>query len=99
MKAPIAVGIFLLVAVSTVRAENFVEVVDGSGKPIKNHRVDVDSIRKDADGFVYFTENTPMGRSDSALNCENRTWKYDGSKVVPGNYGAALAEFVCSRAT
>lgn len=97
MKTRIAVAIFLLAAASTAQAENYVEVVDASGKPIKNHTVDVDSIRKDADGFVYFTQKTPMGQSDSAIDCQKRTWKYDGSAVVPGSYGAALADFVCSR--
>ena len=75
------------------------EVVYKSGHPIKNHTVDVDSIRKDPDGFVYFTEKTPMGQSDSAIDCQKRTWKFNGEKVVPGSYGVALADFVCSRAT
>lgn len=98
MKTRIAVGVCLFVIVSAAYAENFVGIVDVTGSAIKDHAVDADSIRKSDDGFVYFTEKNPMGLYDKAVDCQKRIWKSNRREVVPGSYGALLADFVCSRA-
>lgn len=98
MKTRIVVGICLFVTVSAAYAENFVDMVGATGSAIKDHAVDVDSIRKSDDGFVYFTEKNPMGLYNKVVDCQKRIWKSNGREVVPGSYGALLADFVCSRA-
>lgn len=97
MKTSIAITFCLLATIPAAHAVNFVTVPDAKGAPIVNHTVDVDSIRKGDDGFVYFTEKNPMGQRDTAVHCGKRTWKSSGDKIVPGSYGALLADFVCSR--
>ncbi|MBI1919530.1 MAG: hypothetical protein HYS23_00465 [Geobacter sp.] len=105
----IKVGICLFGIVPVAHAVNF---VDTPGAAMKDHAVDVDSIRKGDDGLVYFTEKNPMGLYDRAVNCQERIsytlsfkepqkypdWRSKGQKIVPRSYGALLADFVCSRA-
>ena len=101
MKTRIAMGICLFVIISSAHAVNFVDTTT-----MKDHAVDVDSIRRGDDSLVYFTEKTAMGLYDMAVDCQKRIsyntgrpdWKSHGSKVTPGSYGATVANFVCSRA-
>lgn len=69
--------------------------------------IDVDSIRKDADGLVHYRERHINLVYNKAYNCARRThyfveegrpWRTQGRPVVAGSIGAEAMNFVCSRA-
>jgi hypothetical protein len=75
-----------------------------------NILIDVDSIRKTTEGFVYYNDqdkiNPELGVFTGAYDCQNGiSYKYraytkiwsEGTKIIPGTMGDALMRFVCSR--
>lgn len=75
-----------------------------------NILIDVDSIRKAADGLVYYSDRDEIypefGSSARAYDCQrgisyyslsDANWKSKGSKILPDTMGSELLKFVCSR--
>ncbi len=75
-----------------------------------NILIDVDSIRKAADGLVYYNDLSELypelGPSTRAYDCQkgisyysltDPNWKSKGNKIMPGTMGNELLKFVCSR--
>ena len=99
----LTVGICLFLNISAARAENWVDT---------GHRslIDVDSIRKAADGLVYYRSRDTLykeyGTSTLAQDCQKGIsyysttgpkWKSEGVKITPNTMGSVLLNFVCSR--
>ncbi|HUF23928.1 MAG TPA: hypothetical protein VMN81_07375 [Vicinamibacterales bacterium] len=75
--------------------------------------VDLDSIRRDADGLVHFTQRildmrkNPLPPKTSAYDCAKRVeytstanpgWRSQGFEVTPTSRGEELLVYVCARA-
>ena len=96
--SPLLIGVALILNVSVVRAEKWEDTGHGS-------LIDVDSIRKAADGVVYYNQRRKGSDSKYAFDCKNSisyysvtgpNWKSSGSAVKPGTMGGELMNFVCS---
>lgn len=106
-KHALLVGAVLALA-PLARAENWVD----TGHAIE---IDVDSIRQEADGLVYYYErnkyDTERAPTRAAVDCRNGVsyssyaleyeadWRSKGTKVIPGTMGEVLFKFVCDRVT
>ncbi len=97
--SPLLIGVAMILNVSIVRAEKWENTGHGS-------QIDVDSIRKAADGVVYYNQRRNGSDSKYAFDCKNGisyssitgpNWKSSGIAVKSGTMGGELKNFVCSR--
>jgi len=107
--AAMTAGICLIWGASAAHAENWVRVVDNPGGNVTYVDVDVDSIRKDADGLVYFSQQDDWDSETIAVNCQTRErytldyWKARGGDwrshpLETTGIGNDVLDFVCARA-
>ncbi|MFA6113094.1 MAG: hypothetical protein WC729_03860 [Sphingomonas sp.] len=110
--AVIPVAFAGMLTASPALAEKWVTVFDDEDAEIMA-QVDKDSIRRGADGLVYFTAEG-AGKSDKAADCRSRTlytlklyvmngidypdWRKDGREVVPQSVGEAMLLYACANA-
>ncbi len=97
------VALLLLLAVSA-HAESWAPVYDDEEGFLA---VDLDSIRQEADGLVYYRTDTDIGVVPVAVDCQNHIyyvvgsnipdWRSRGSSYVPGSDTAEDADIVCAR--
>lgn len=89
----------VLSVVSPARAERW--------ESTPHETIDVDSIRKDGDGLVYYSKRHINIVSKQAFDClrrvsyfveEGRPWRSTGQAVSEGTIGAETMNFVCSHA-
>ncbi len=101
--------ILLVLLAASAHAENWVRVVEaGPTEDDTFVNIDTDSIRRGADGLVYFDAEEDMGVSPTAVSCEERKYYVVGDgtldhmnhpyPIKPGSPEAAEADFVCGRA-
>jgi hypothetical protein len=103
----------LLGAASPALAENWVTVAEAPSVRMRI-AVDVDSIRREGDGLVYF-QSDGGGRLDKAVDCIKRIqhsirlyygaevhefpdWRKHGGHITEGGLEAAALDFACARA-
>ena len=108
----IAGCIAALAATTPASAENWVRVVDNPGGNATFFKVDVDSIKTEADGLIHFTEQDDWDTTHRALDCRNRisyitdapmgmkgyNWKSSSRPIEAGSIRGEIADFVCARA-
>lgn len=110
--ATLLTGLAIGLCASQAVAENWVTVFD-DGNGAMWATVDKDSIRRGADGLVYYTSDSG-GKGDHAADCNNRilytlklyvmnginypNWRNDGSAVVPRSIGEAELQYACANA-
>ena len=104
----VTMALFLAVSSAMAKAETWVRVVDNPGGNTTYVDVDTDSIRKDPDGLVYYTESSDWGTETNAFDCQKRLkysvdyWKRLGKdwKAHPleiSGITVDIANFVCGR--
>jgi hypothetical protein len=108
----IPIGLAVGLCASQAVAENWVTVFEDRNGAMWA-TVDKDSIRRGADGLVYYTSDSG-GKGDRAADCNRRilytlklyvmngidypNWRNDGSAVVSGSIGEAELQYACANA-
>ncbi|WP_309662800.1 hypothetical protein [Sphingomonas sp.] len=108
----ILIGLAVGLCAGQAAAENWVTVFDDAENEMWA-AVDKDSIRRGADGLVYYTSDTG-GKGDRAADCNNRilytlklyvmngidypNWRSDGRAAVAGSIGEAELQYACANA-
>lgn len=104
-----ALSVCFLGAAMAANAEKWVRVVDNPGGENSFADVDEDSIRRDADGLVYYMMSDDWNTEMEAVDCRKRVkysvdywkkkkkdWRRYPLKIT--GFGVEIADFVCARA-